>query len=331
MGAGAGDDETEVVRLDIILAVDDFAGVFDQLEIWRSLSGESGPYAEVTAVAWMGARLPASGGDRPSSPVTGPSAALVGKDLTFLVNGLETLTVTLTGSDPLTRAQVATQLTLGAISSYVDGTGQLVVGTVQPGSGATLELTAGSAAGDLGLPLGDVAYGREPRLALMSSRTRYGFLDQRGRGGAFYKTRFRNRLTVSVSDFSQGFGRISSIGISPELVATGSLDLIDVQGRPLAHREVRIHTEFNGILIDGKLMGGTSITLQTNDDGHLDVVLVRGQKVTVAVLGTDLVRDIVVPTDPNVVQFSLFDPTLAGPDVFRVQVPNLVYAERRSL
>jgi hypothetical protein len=114
-------------------------------------------------------------------------------------------------------------------------------------------------------------------------------------------------------------------------VATGSLDLIDVQGRPLANREVKIHTDFNGILVDGRLMAGTSATLTTDLNGHLDVVLVRGQKVSVAIVGTDLVREITVPNDPAIMKFNLFDPALAGPDVFQVQVPNLISAERRSL
>jgi hypothetical protein len=321
----------DVVRLDIVLDFEDFVGLFDQLEVWRCPTGEAGPYEEVTAAAWRGARQPADGGDPPSPSITGPSAALSGKVLAFLINDTVPVSVEITGTDPLTTSAVATQVRAAGLSSWVDSTGQLVVETMQPGSAAQLEVTGDDAAGALGLSIGAPTNGKEPRITLQSTQDRYEFLDQRSSSRAFYKTRFRNRLTAVVSDFSQAFGSTLTLAIDNDAVATGSLDLVDVQGRPVANREVKIHTNFNGILVNGKLMAGTSITLTTDLNGHLDVVLVRGQQVSVAVTGTDLVRDITVPTDPAITKFNLFDPTLAGPDIFQVQVPDLVYAERRSL
>ncbi len=322
----------EVVKLVITLDAEDFVGVFDQLEVWRSLLGSAGPYVEITAPDWRGARLPSYGGDPPASPVAGAPQALSGKSLTFLVNDEAEVTVNLSGVDPIAPSSAATQIAdTGLLQSWVDSTGQLVVQTPQPGTGAELQLTGGDAAGALGLDVGSIAFGKDPRVALQNTQERYVFLDRRGIAGAFYRTRLRNRLTGETGEFSQAFGSSQAVAVDDDLLVTGSLDLVDVQGRPLANREVKIHTEFNGILVGGRLMAGTSITLTTDTAGHLDAVLVRGQKVTVAVLGTDLVRDIVVPTDPAVTKFSLFDPTLAGPDIFQVQVPDLVYAERRSL
>jgi hypothetical protein len=60
----------------------------------------------------------------------------------------------------------------------------------------------------------------------------------------------------------------------------------------------------------------------------VEFILPRGQKVTVAVAGTSLVRTITVPDRES---FNLFDPDIADDDVFKVQVPLLVMAERRSL
>jgi hypothetical protein len=330
--ARAADDAgPEVVKLVVTLDAEDFVGVFDQLEIWRSLLGAAGPFEEITAVDWRGARLPTDGGDPPASPVTGAPQALSGKSLTFLVNEDVAVTVDITGVDPIAPSSVATQIAAAGLQSWVDSTGQLVVQTSQPGTGAELELTGGDAAGALGLTIGATSFGKDPRIALQTTQERYVFLDRRGTPSAFYRTRLHNRLTGETGDFSQAFGGSLAVAVDDELLVTGSLDLVDVQGRPIANREVKVHTEFNGILVGGRLMAGTSITLTTDTAGHLDVVLVRGQKVTVAVLGTDLVRDVVVPSDPAVTKFSLFDPTLAGPDIFRVQVPDLVYAERRSL
>jgi hypothetical protein len=60
-------------------------------------------------------------------------------------------------------------------------------------------------------------------------------------------------------------------------------------------------------------------------------MLVRGTKITVAIAGTDIVRDIDVPTDAAVSSFNLLDPTKGTNDAFKVQVPVFEYAARRSL
>jgi hypothetical protein len=323
----------ETVQLDILANPTDWVGYFDLIEVWRSLIGESGPYEEVTAEDWRAARIPVDGGDRPATPVTGPSAVLVGKTLVFEVDD-ETLTITLTGVDPLTMATVATQVTGqsgGKLPAYVDAVGQVVVESADTGTVSKLTLIGGTATGDLGLVAGTVGYGRDARIQLVQDQSVYRFIDQQSTDDAFYRTRFRNRLTGAVSDYSEPFGGTQISGLLDESLVSGKLDLVDLQGRPLAFREVRIHGNFNGVLVEGKLMAGNDLVLRTDIDGHVEVVLVRGQKIAVAVIGTDLVRDITVPTDPTVLSFNLLDPALAGPDIFKVQVPELVYAERRTL
>lgn len=326
-----GDEE---IRLDIIAKSSDFAGFFDLLEIWRSFDSSAGPYSEITADEWKPARLPAGAGDIPVTPVTGPFAVIVGKTLVFLLDDTDTIVITFTGTDPLTRAAAASQIIAqsGArLDSYVDATGVLVVQTTQPGTGALLELTGGDAAGELGLALGSRAYGRDARIPLANDQELYTFVDQRGESTAFYKTRYRNRTTNATSDFSQPFGGGQVSALSDTSLVIGIADLVDVRGRPLAFREIRIHTDFNGILVDGRVMAGGDIVVKTDVNGHVEVPLVRGQSIAVGIAGTDLVRDITVPTDPAVVTFNLMDPALAGPDIFKVQVPDIIYAERRTL
>jgi len=327
----------EVIQLDILAKSQDFAGFFDQLEIWRSFTSEMGPFEELTADSWTPARLPKDGGDRPVVPVTGPSAVLVGKTLVFVAMDLDTIAVTFTGVDPLTRATAASQIESqsgGKLSSYVDAVGQLIVETPQTGTAATVQCTGGTTAGELGLATEEpqsIGYGRDARLQLRTNTELYQFSDQRGAPDAFYRTRYRNRLTQATSDFSQPFGATQVSGLSDTSLVIGQLDLVDLQGRPLVSRQVRIHTNFNGVLIEGKLMAGGDLVKVTDVNGHVEFMLVRGQRVSVAVLGTDLMRDITVPIDPSVTSFNLLDPSLAGPDIFKVQVPDLVYAERRSL
>lgn len=323
-----------VVQLDILVNVADIAGLFDQMEVWRSLTGSAGPYVEVTADSWRSAKLPIGAGDPPNPSVTGAAAALVTKKLQLLLNDVDEIDVTFTGSDPLTRTTAASQITAqsgGRLTSYVDAAGNLVVATVEPGSGALLEVLGGTAAADLGLTVGSVGYGQEPRIQVVSSQQLYRFQDLRGEDTAYYRTRYRNSANQTVSDFSAPFEAGGSVGLADTSLVVGVADLVDLSGAAIAFRSVLVHVDFTGILAEGRLMSGTDRVVTSDADGHVVITLVRGQRVRVAVAGTDLVREITVPTDPTVQVFNLFDPTVGKRDVFKVQVPNIVYAERRSL
>ena len=79
-------------------------------------------------------------------------------------------------------------------------------------------------------------------------------------------------------------------------------------------------------------MVGNDLVGQTDNEGHVEFSLLRGQQVVVAIAGTPLTRKVLVPADPAVRRFNLLAPEVgSGEDAFKVQVPNLVYAERRSL
>jgi hypothetical protein len=85
------------------------------------------------------------------------------------------------------------------------------------------------------------------------------------------------------------------------------------------------------MLVDGAVMAGTTTTKRTDAYGRVEFRLLRGQKFGVSVPGTSLFRDITVPSDPLQEVFNLFDPSVGGDDIFKVQVPNLISAERRTL
>lgn len=334
----------EVIQLQVVAINDDWVGLFDVIELWRSITGTDGPYEELTADTLERARIPKDADDPPASPVTGPSVNINGTGLRMLVDEQTEVPVTISGTDPLTFAQVATQITtqgLNLVESYVDDLGRIVVQTLKGGLGSRLRVLPGDeddntdAAERLGLPTTEPASftrGSIPRLPLIIDEETYLFTDPHSSRDYYYKTRFRNATSGAVSEFSLPFGVGQSVGVSQDNIATGRLELVGIDGIPIANREVRLHIAFAGNIVDDKLVAGTDIVKLTDENGLVEFSLVRGQKVTVAIIGTNLARDIVVPTSSSVTTFNLLDPDIVtGPDHFQVQVPRITTAERRSL
>lgn len=327
----------EVINLRVVVQESVFAGVFDQLEIWRSRNGEAGPFEEATAGSWLPARVPAGAPDAPATPETGRSAALSGLSLELLVKG-SPLSVTFSGGGPLTYAAAASQVNVqgaGQVAAYVAGDGTFVLQTVGAGTEETLQVLESEAAPLLGLPTtepGSLAFGRDTRISLRHGVEEYLFTDLRGARELFYKTRFRNRNTGATSEFSQVYSVGQAIGLG-DLVC-GKLELVGLDGRPLANHSVVVFNRLNFALhaSTGKLVASQTLSKLTDRNGAAQFFLVRGVKVTVSIPGTDIVRDITVPTDPAVKVFGLLDAAVGdGDDVFKVQVPDIIYAERRSL
>lgn len=301
---------------------------FDVLEVWRSQGLPGGPYEPLTAAGAQPARLPLGVPDPPTTPETGPFINAVGKQL-LLLAGTDALEVTFTGTDPLTYAQLATQVaaqTLGKVQAYVAGS-LLVLETQMVGGSARLEVLGGDVAGLVGLTLRTRYYGREPYLPLVAGQLDYSFIDHQGDPSFWYRWRLRNTSFDEVGAFSAPFQpsrpRVTDTAI-------GFVDLTDMDGSPLEAREVRLYSRFNGQLSNGRVVAGYSKNALTDKNGHVEFELIRGLPLTAAVAGTTLVRDLVVPTDPLVTRFNLLDPALGTNDVFKVQVPNVPYATRRS-
>lgn len=330
-------NEEELVQLQIVVKREDFEGLFDQIEVWRSRSSINGPYEELTAASWKMARIPKLAGDEPSTPVVGPSVVVAGTTLQLKVNERDDLVIIFTGVNPITTQNAAAQITSGGLTrvrSYVDEDGILVVETTEPGTGALLRIVGGDAAPLLGLPLDEpesFAFGRDPRIPLKLDVYEYTFTDIRGSADYYYKTRFRNRLSDAVSEFSQPYSIGQALGISSANVVCGYLDLVGLNGRPLANRTVSVYNGFRYDLVENKLVAASQENQVTDHNGHVEFTLVRGTTVKVAIGGTDIVRDITVPTDESVKLFNLLDPSIGTDDVFVVQVPQVEYAYKRSL
>lgn len=331
---------TELVQLQILVEESDWITLFDRIEVWRSRDGLLGPFEELTADSWSPARVPALGGDEPSTPVSGGSVVVVGKTLEFRLNEDEDtdITVTLTGTDPLTLSDVASQIIAQSdtkLHSYVDEDANLIVETTEPGTRAILRVLETDGAVIVGLPVEEpesLSYGRDARIPLLVGTTRYSFSDIRGSTTYYYKTRFQNRNTGAYSEFSPPFSVSQATGVSSSSTVCGQLDLIGLDGRPLANRAVTVYNKFRADQVEGKLIAGGPVVHVTDNNGHVEFTLVRGSLITVAISGTNIVRDIEVPTDSSVSIFNLLDPTVSPTDdVWVVNTPNIIYAERRSL
>lgn len=329
--------QTEIVNLQILARLSDWAGYFDLIEVWRSRGTDRGPWEELTAEEWKRARVPMTAPDAPDAPVSGPLANVVDDDLELLLNSYE-ITITFTGTDPLDYETAAGQIVvqgLGLLNSYVTSEGVLVVETIHPGLLNELRVTGGDAAPNLGLPTEEPAsfgYGREPRLGLVSGQETYPFTDPHGSSEYWYRIRYRNKSTLATSDFSAPFQVPSGTGLASSSTVVARLELVTMEGRPKSDVEVGIHTEFVGAVIDNKTVVTGDLVKKTDENGVVEFVLPRGMQCTVAISGTNLVRRFTVPTDQSVSSFNPLDPQYSDDmDYFKVRVPNIPYAARRSL
>jgi len=312
-----------VVRIGII--VPELSNVmedFDQIEVWKSAIGASGPFYELTGEV-AGPAVVRTGYDG--------AQKIAGKDLVISVTGTAT-TVTFDGPDPVSLSSMAAQVTAkssGRLTGEVDGLRALFK-TVQTGLQATQEVTGGAAAAALGM-LGLQAHGNDGRIALVSQQAAYTFVDPHGSQDAYYTFRWSNSDTELTSAFYPAFRPSPTTRPSPEQYCMGYCRLVDPEGIPVANRSVFVGTEVP-VRMDGSLVLGASGWRLTNTNGYVWFTLLRGAELTVAISGTSIVRRITVPIASDVSSFDLLDPAVGtDDDAFKVQVPNLDFVVRRSL
>lgn len=326
---------SEAIKLDILATDSTLFDSYDRIEVWKSTTGEGGIYFELTSGSYEPARLPIYADSPPDSQPSGPNVFVVGSSIVFSVNQRGLIQVTFSGTDPLTYLQVAQQITdqsSGNLLGYITDLGLLAVQTILSGVNALLSVkTLTDKAVNLRLYPGTSSQGKDARLTLTSGTSRYAFNDPFGSSTYFYKIRFRNSFSGSVSEFSLPQGVRTRSGVDSSNLVSGIADLVQSDGRPLINQAVSLHSEADGSLIDGRFLAGTDVSKLTDINGHVEFVLVRGQKFTVSVPGTSLYREITAPIDPAVQVFNLFDPDIASDDVFKVSIPKIVVAERRSL
>jgi hypothetical protein len=324
-------------EIDFSVLPDQWQGAFDRLEVWRSSSTEFGPYVALHGNTWAHATLP--NGFTGAASGTGPSVTISGLNLELLVggpNGSTPISVTFTGSNPLTFAQAATQIVAAGgnlLNSFVS-VDTLVIQTVSVGEAVFLQVTGGQAAPLIGLPTAEpdsLAFGQDARIVLTNAKELYSFVDANGSPLYWYKSRFYNSANQLTSDYSLPFRGPQAQGLPQSSLVLCYVDLVDLQGNPFSGQEVLVFSQFNGTQVGTQTVAGGSQKLLTDITGHAQLLLPRGLSVTVSIPGTLLARDFVVPTDPTVQSVSMFDPTVSKADLFTVQHPQIDFAVKRTL
>lgn len=323
--------ETSLVRLDIRTEDSEWQGLYDRIEVLRAVLGESGPYVALTGEFWMQATLPED--FAPPSGGSGPQANIVGKDLILLVNEKYEVNTVFTGTDPLTFLQAAGQITTaanGQLTAYVDTNGKLVLRSIVVGGMSSIRVVGGEAAPLLGLTVGDIALGTDPRIPLVAGKTNYAFTDFFGNKKYFYKTRFMNSTTSAKSTLTVPFSARAAVGIDPKNIVRGYVRLLRRDGQPDAKKEVTIYAPTLGFQVDGATVTGGQELFLTDEQGYIEVRLIRGMDIDVGIGGTSLIRRVKVPTDSAIEKFDLLSPEYGQDDAFAVKRVETPYAERRN-
>lgn len=327
--------DTQAIYLLFFLSEVDWQGKFTHLEVWRSASGEGGPYELLTADGWAPARLPVTGGD--ASAATGGYVNIVGQTLTLLINETLSLSYVFTGTNPITRADCAAQINAAMplyVSAHVDESGVFVLETVQAGAVASLRVVNTDAAATLGLPTQDpdnLQFGQDARIPFQTGVSHYTFRDPFGKTSYFYKTRMYNASTQEASTYSMALSGAVRTAVDPAQVVIGYVKLMGLDGRSMKDREVLLYNSYTSSQIDDYTIVNEGQRKLSDSDGYVEYALVRGTTVDVVIVGTALSRRVTVPSSPSVTKFNLLDPAYGNDDAFAVQRVDFNYAERRSL
>lgn len=323
--------------VDLELPEAEWAGRYDRVRVERSLEGEGSLFEALTGPVYRGAQL----ANVPAQTFPG-MAPLVGKTLRVQVNEDLVTETTFTGVDPLGLSAIAAQITAAAAGAFVatvvpntlyDGPDFLRLDGAALGSRGSLRMLASDAAAVLGFDTaepGSLAFGLEPHPTLLPGQTHYELVDHQGKTGAVYRASYWNSVTDDASEWSTLYvpavpGRL----VESELVRV-TFDLVDGFGRPQALQGILIEIPQQYLTRAGRNVVPTRERIVTDAAGHAECRVVRGARVRVSVTGTSLVRDLTAPTDPAVTSFDAFDPAHGTDDAFRVQVPEVDYAVRRS-
>lgn len=172
------------------------AAGFDFIRVFRSTTGPSGIFTEVTGTSAQPARLVGT--------EVGPFsvATLI---LSLRVNRGVLQSVQLPGSNPVTATEIGSFLTtnVDGLLGADDGLGHLSLTTDGTGTDEVLELLGDTATlTALGFTVGQIDTGESGRIALQSSVNQYLFIDSTGTSDDYYKVDFINSATQATSQQS---------------------------------------------------------------------------------------------------------------------------------
>lgn len=308
-----------VVQLTILVGnVDDLIGLgYSRIEIHQSID-EGNSYQEVTAAAAQAAVL--------DSLPAQTTFQMGGKLLKLKVDGGTEQSISFSSLIPFwTATQVANRINevIGALASVVTTT---TVRLTSPtlGRASSIEVTYCDAE-DL-FSVG-IVYGRAERPTLVSGTLLYTFPDVAGKGTDRYKWRFSANGSNPFSDFSAVVSGSKQPTIPAGSLSVATAQFYDQGGQPIKTR-ILVGMDSTPQVHGGAFVSrGSSMVVDSDDAGFLQVTLVRGIRCRVAIEGSSYIREFVVPNTPS---FDLLTVMATANDPFTVQQvpPSLI---RRSI
>jgi hypothetical protein len=286
---------------------------FDCIEVWAS-TDQGATYEEITSQEAAPASL--------HSLPAGTTYLLGGRKLRFSIDG---------GPDSLvefdSRHIYWTPLEVVAAVNAVHAgvasvaSNRVVLTSLETGRMSSVEVTY-----DDGMlfPVRHVC-GKDSRIALVRDRFVYPFTDLAGLPDIRYKWRFSHDGANPVSLFSaRVMGTLDVLGGAPVSIAVARF--VGVDGKPLK-RTVVVSMSNSPENIGGIAVGSSPIIHEADETGLVQMALVKGTTVRVAIEGTAFIREFVVPQTDS---FNLLTAMAAAPDPYTVQTTAPLLT-RRSL
>jgi hypothetical protein len=293
---------------------------YDSFEVQKSTAGVpfsdaaslTGPYALGATIVGTSTAFPHLEGCTLNLDVTG-----VGVSHTFV------------GPGPMTITNVLRELKDLPLVSAIGSLGHLKLITQAQGGDAHLGILDGSANLELGFTVGQVVYGLDQNVDLLSGVTKYTFVDHTYPSVVgWYRIRYVNSMTEKTDTWQDWFVGPGSTAIDPENLITGNVSLSALDGKVIAGVEVVFVNCFSPSVEDLYFVAGANMIVKTDAVGKASVSLVRGSLVDVVVEGSSVVRRIRVPVAGDF--FNVLDPDIQVGDVFDIKEPDLPAAVRHS-
>jgi hypothetical protein len=287
---------------------------FTTIEVYES-TDDANSWHEVTDSLTSSATV--------SSAAASNTFRIGGFSLSFKVNGGDVKVVSF-----------STVITYWTPQQVVDRINQVAAGVASlSGSSVVLSSITGgressiqvlSSPPELDFPT-DLFFGRDQRIDLVDNVFLYTYYDVAGSATSRYRWRFSNFGAEPFSKFSsQSLG--SSMPVSGVPLTLAVAYFIDMSGKPVPSSV--IISPVSPQIVNGYITGAAGTMVVNSDaEGFFQMPLVIGSKIRVAIEGTALVREFVVP---NVVSFDLLQVMTSAPDQFTVQTPAPLLT-RRSL
>lgn len=296
---------------------------YDVIRVKKSTTGENGQYDYITGASPTSAQLIAP---------TDESYTIVGKTLQILRDSHDQVEVTFTGTDPLSAAQVVSQINtaVGVSIASAEGNSFKLVSTIT-GSESKMEIAGGTAASDFGWTAGDRDVGLEAHIPLQAGVSLYEFIDDDGEAGDYYKVNYYNSSNQLTSTDSSPFLGATATLVSASNLSIATVDLVDGAGIAVEGQQITFWSVYEILEVDAYVVGIQREpigTVTTDSAGHAEISLIRGLRIKVVFEGTSLIREIVVPDAST---FDLLTEMSSAPDPLDITELPFNLAIRRTL